>query len=352
MQLRKLELYISFNGKEFYDFYEKYGQRTVQATLEQTLSSILEEPIHLELLKGLIPGCSVRMLPVLFETTNPMDEVEITAQCNLILDEDIRVCYGKEVPLTYRLVNEKMLRDYEYRFLNTQYPMISHERGMQTIYEELDLESMQMAAELLVGENDFSSFTTGTYRDPFRTIYHAKFKKQGEVVTFSISGNGFLENMVQMLVGELIRIGKGELKPEDILSRIRMKTPDCCAPEMSVRGLTLSRVTSCTFCEDIIHNNNDFADYYIIRSTMKKDGNVYIIIMRCEDDIFPIIVEHAVRVAYMDGAKKVLAIDGESERIRSGETIGIYKPRVLRGVNVVEELMEFRLYGTWYQMEK
>ena len=352
MRTRKMELHISYNGRNFYGFYASYGLRTVQAVLEEVLGSVLKEKIRITAPDGLSPGASVRVMPVLFTTAGDVDGEELVKQCNARLRSDIRVCAAREVDESYRFVRERMIEDYEYRFLNISELVARDENGLQVVHEPLNQEAMQMAAEYLIGEYDFTSFTTEVCGDPFRTIYNSAVTKQDDIVTIRFSGNGFLPDMVQMLTGELIRIGREELKPDDILERLRLREPDKEAPEMSAAGLMLRRVCPATIYEDVIHNNNDFADYYIVRSSLKKNGTAYVIVMRCEDGRFPALVEHAVRLSYLYGAKKVLAIDGESERLRAGEPCGEYTPRVVKGVNVAAEIMEFRLYGTWYEMER
>lgn len=350
--MRKIELYISYSGKDFYSFDEAYGQRTVQSVLEHVLKELLGEQVRIQALETMIPGCSVRMMPVIFSAASQISGEALVKACNLHLPEDIRVAAAWELPADYEIIDDRMIRDYEYRFMNSPYPVISYGGNLQLIEGELNLEAMQIAAELLVGENDFSSFTTEAYEDPYRTIFNALVNKEDEIVSVRISGNGFLKHMVQMLVGELIRVGKEEIQPEDILMRIRMRTPDPDAPEMSVTGLTLNNICPTEYNEDIVHNNSEFADYYIMRGQQKVDGTVYVAIVHCEDDCFLTVLQHAVMTAYRGGAKTVYAIDGEAERIHSWDRVGDYRPVVMLQMSVSQECLEIPLYGTWYCMKE
>lgn len=350
--MRKIELYISYNGKDFYGFDETYGQRTVQSVLENALRNVLGESVRVQALESIIPGCSVRMMPVIFSMESQISGEQLVERCNQNLPNDIRAAAACELPNDYKMIDNCMLRDYEYRFINSPYPVISGNGSLQMIEGKLNLEAMQIAAELLVGENDFSSFTTEPCEDPYLTIFNASVTRDDEIVSVRISGNGFLKHMVQMLTGELIRVGREEMDPNDILQRIRMRTPDEKAPEMLISGLTLNNICPTEFHESIVHNNSEFADYYIMRGQQRIDGTVYVAIVRCEEESFSSVLNHAVTMAYRGGVKTVYAIDGEAERIHSGDKVGIYRPVVMLHMNVSEECLEIPLYGTWYLMKE
>ena len=352
MGQRRIEMHISYNGRNFYGLYRIYGLKTVQGELEKVLSGILQEKIRVTVIEGIEPGFSVRIMPVLFDTSCTMDEKSLVRECNYRLEKELRVCSARETKAGYSLPMENMNREYEYRFVSSIYPVIGQEPGIYLEQTELDINAMQEAADLLIGENDFSSFTTGTYEDPYRTIYNIRIEPYDGWVAVRVSGNGFLANMMQMLTGELIRVGRGELEPADIRTRITARTPDPDAPEMPADGLILTRICPAAQYEDVIHNNNESADYYIVRRSLKTDGTVYIVIMRCDNQVFRCLVQHAVRFAFMDGARQVMVIDVQGDRIRAGEKIGSYVPRIAQAVTVSDDLLEFRLYGTWYMMTK
>ncbi|RHB43671.1 hypothetical protein DW886_12650 [Enterocloster aldenensis] len=352
MILRKLELFISYNGRNFYSFYPVYGMRTVQSELESVLSHVLNEKAVITAIQGIVPGCSVKVMPVYMETSSSMQTGDIVRLCNLELDKDIRLCYVHEVESGQTLLRRKSIKEYEYHFMN--YPMPVAVQGLCgcLIRKKLDIEAMQEAAYLLIGENDFSSFTTGEYEDPYRTIFSAEVEKRGSSMTVRMSGTGFLMNMVQMLTGELIRIGKGEMAPEDILKRFALRCPDPDAPEMPAAGLILMRVAPIVHYEDIIHNNNEFADYYVIQHLLKTEGRVFIVMMRCEDQSFERLVKHVVRLSYMDQAREIYFTDLQGRRIRDGEKIGNYTPRSVPGGVDPEALMGIAAQGDWYLMEQ
>lgn len=352
MVRRKLELFVSYNGRNFFGFYHVYGMRTVQSELERVLCCILGEKADIKAIQGIVPGCSVRIMPVYFETSSMIQAEEIKERCNLMLEQDIRICFVREADHGYPVLTRKTIKEYEYHLMN--YPLPAAIQGMCgcLVQKRLDMAAMQEAAYLLIGENDFTSFTTGEYEDPYRTIFSAEVEKNGSNIVVRMSGTGFLMNMVQMLTGELVRIGKGELTPDDLIRRFAMRCPDPDAPEMPAAGLILTRVTPVSRVEDLIHNFNDFADYYIIQSELKRHGRIFVLMMRCADEAFERLVKHILRLSYMDGAREVFLMDVRGDRLCEGETIGLYQPKEACGIAGPDELLEFGISGRWYLMER
>lgn len=353
MKYRNIELYISYDGRAFYGFNSSYGMRTVQSELQKCLSAILSEPIKLHAIQGLVPGCSVKIMPVYFVTSSSMDVQKMVELCNLRLNTDIRICFGREAEYANGNPAKKMIKEYEYRFLNHPMPMaLSSGLCGCRIEEHLNLDAMREAAYLLIGEYDFSSFTTGHYEDPYRTIYNIDIERDGCEIVVRMSGSGFLMHMVQMLTGELIRIGRGELLPDDILERIAMRTPDPDAPEMPVGGLMLVRTAPIVHYEDVIHNCNEDADYYVIQRNLKDTGCVYVILMHCADNVFDKLLYHIVHLAYLDEIKEVYVLDKNGGRLKENMGVDVYKASAVSEIPNEECMLEFDISGDWYVMKR
>lgn len=350
MNKRKIKMTISFCGENFFGFTAKYGVRTVESELNKALSSVLGERIAISAERGLVHGCSAKEYPVVFETVSDIPVGDIVQQSNLRLGDDLVICGGEEIEPSYVLSKNKFIKEYEYHLINSEMPIARQGLYGHYVQGELDVEMMQAAADYLIGENDFSCFSTREYQDPFRTIFNLTIEHLGDQIIIRISGTGFLMNMVQMIVGELIRVGKGEMLPHEIQDRISLRKPDPDAPEMPASAMILTRLTPVTYYEDVIHNNNMFADYYIVQRNLKVDGNVYVVIMRCEDEVLEKLLHHVVKLAYMDQAKQVYVIDNEKNRIRAGAQIGGYTAAIAKGIDFSEVLVEFELMGTWYSV--
>jgi len=106
------------------------------------------------------------------------------------------------------------------------------------------VEKMKEACPYFIGEHDFASFcAAGSQTEStVRTIYDLHVSKSGEIVTISVTGNGFLYNMVRIIAGTLIHVGNGRVKPSDIEKIIEGKDRRLAGPTAPAKGLTLKEI--------------------------------------------------------------------------------------------------------------
>jgi tRNA pseudouridine38-40 synthase len=105
----------------------------------------------------------------------------------------------------------------------------------------LDIEKMKKAAEYIVGEHDFKSFCSARTQvtNTVRTIYELKLEKQEDIIKIRIAGNGFLYNMVRIIVGTLIKVGMGVYPPEYVKEILEACDRNLAGPKAPAKGLTL-----------------------------------------------------------------------------------------------------------------
>ena len=103
---------------------------------------------------------------------------------------------------------------------------------------------MQQAADYLVGEHDFKSFCTPRTQvlSTVRTIYYIQIQKEGDMISITINGNGFLYNMVRIIVGTLLKVGTGLYPPEHVKEILDAKDRRIAGPKAEARGLTLQEI--------------------------------------------------------------------------------------------------------------
>lgn len=112
------------------------------------------------------------------------------------------------------------------------------------VYMPLNVEKMKKAAEYLVGEHDFKSFcsTRTQVENTIRTIYGLDVRKEGDMIYIRISGNGFLYNMVRIIVGTLMKVGLGVYPPQHVKEILEAKDRSVAGPKAAACGLTLIRL--------------------------------------------------------------------------------------------------------------
>ena len=108
----------------------------------------------------------------------------------------------------------------------------------------LDEKLMDNAAKSFLGKHDFSSFCSAGAKegDKTRTVYSARVERQGDVVTFTVAADGFLYNMVRIMVGTLIRVCEGRIAPDSIREIIDRKDRSLAGPTAPAEGLYLNEI--------------------------------------------------------------------------------------------------------------
>jgi tRNA pseudouridine38-40 synthase len=176
-----------------------------------------------------------------FDTDSAIPAVKICLAVNQRLPEDIRVQSSVEVAPDFHPRRVTSSKTYEYCILNRKIAIPTERLYANHVYYTLDVTKMQAAAEYLVGEHDFKSFCSVRTQvlDTIRTVYRLEVKKAGDVITISITGGGFLYNMVRIIAGTLLEIGRGAFPPEKILEILNGCDRGLAGPTAPARGLTL-----------------------------------------------------------------------------------------------------------------
>lgn len=196
-------------------------------------------------------------------------------------------------------------------------------------YSPLDVEKMQEAAEYLIGEHDFKSFCTAKPQaeDTVRTIYSLDVKRHGDMITIRISGSGFLYNMVRIIAGTLINVGKGVYAPEDMETMLAARDRQSAGPTVSAKGLTLVNLSYDQEMEQWLCRENRDWNYDILQSHIHQDKTAYFLIERCRDEEWGGLLARNIHQVIRDGAKCVYLIDLEKDRLKAGDTYGYYEIR-------------------------
>ncbi len=211
--MRNLRLDICYDGTRYRGWQRLAGRAdTIQGKLETALSRILEEPIEISGSGRTDAGVHAKGQVANFRCENTMPCGEILANLRRYLPEDIGIYSCRDVsPRFHARLNAKE-KTYLYRIWNSEMPCVFDRRFVTVMPERLDLKAMGEAAELLCGEHDFSAFCGNAKmkKSTVRYIRSIEIKRQDEELQIRFTGNGFLQNMVRILVGTLVEVGRGE----------------------------------------------------------------------------------------------------------------------------------------------
>ena len=217
--MRNLRLDICYDGTR-YKGWQRLADNgnTLQGKLETALSRILGEDVEVAGSGRTDAGVHAKQQVVNFHCNSAMPCEEILLQLRRYLPEDMGVYSCREVSQRFHARLNAKEKTYCYRIWNSEAPCVFERRFVTVISDELDLSAMRQAAALLEGTHDFSAFCGNPRfkKSTERYIRSIQISKEGDMLTLSFTGNGFLHNMVRILTGTLIETGRGIRDPESI----------------------------------------------------------------------------------------------------------------------------------------
>ena len=210
--MRNIRLDLCYDGTRYKGWQRLPGtDATIQGKLETALTRILGEPIEVSGSGRTDAGVHAEGQVANFHCESPMEAEEIQAQLRRYLPEDIGIYSCREVAPRFHARLNAREKTYCYRIWNSSAPCVFRRRFVTVMDEPLDLAAMEDAAKLLLGEHDFSAFCGNAKmkKSTVRTLRSIEIRRDGEELILRFTGDGFLYNMVRILVGTLIEVGRG-----------------------------------------------------------------------------------------------------------------------------------------------
>ncbi len=242
--MRNLRLDICYDGTRYRGWQRLPGvENTIQGKLETALSKILDEPVEISGSGRTDAGAHAMHQIASFHCNSTMPALEILEQLRRYLPADIGIYSCQEAsPRFHARLNAKC-KTYCYRIWNSKTPCVFENRFVTVLPEKLDIPAMEEAAGHLLGEHDFSAFCAakGKNKSTVRRIDAVKIIRVDQEVRFFFTGNGFLYNMVRILVGTLVEVGLHERTPESVQTLFGAKRSDA-GKLMEAKGLCLLEV--------------------------------------------------------------------------------------------------------------
>lgn len=237
-------LIVAYDGTEYCGWQIQPNGVTIEQKLNEALSELLNEPIVVSGASRTDAGVHSLGNAAVFDTNSRMPADKICFALNQRLPEDIVVQSSCQVFDDWHPRYAKSSKTYEYRILNRKMPDPTRRRDTYHYYYPLDVDAMQKAAEYIIGEHDFSSFcaTKAQVKSHIRHVTDLSIYKQQDVICISVTGNGFLYNMVRIIAGTLIKVGAGEIAPESMEQIILEKDRNAAGPTAPAKGLTMMKI--------------------------------------------------------------------------------------------------------------
>jgi len=243
---RTIRLILQFDGTDFCGWQMQDAERTVQGVLSEALQRLIGCPkVTLHSSSRTDSGVHALAMPVHFRTESTLPLKAFVLGLNSLLPDDLRVLQAREMDPSFHARFCARSKTYRYRIQNGRVAWPIERRYAWNVRPPLRPEPMREAAASLVGRHDFSAFRAA-YCDaasPVRTITACEvFEERAGLLVVRVTADGFLRNMVRILVGTLVQVGLAKRPPEWVAEVLAARDRRLAGPTAPPQGLFLERV--------------------------------------------------------------------------------------------------------------
>ncbi len=243
--MRNIKCKVTYEGTRYQGWQrQESSDNTIQGKLEKLISRMCDEKIEIQGSGRTDAGVHALGQIINFHTHSGMEVEVMQTYMNQYLPEDIAVVEIEEVSERFHSRLNAKGKQYSYRVWNSSVPNVFWRRYAHTVEQPLDINAMRRASRYLLGEHDFKSFTSTKKgkKSTVRNIESIEIVQDGDLLTFTFKGNGFLYHMIRILMGTLLEVGMGSRTAESIPQVIAAKDREQAGALVPGKGLVLERV--------------------------------------------------------------------------------------------------------------
>ncbi len=244
--MRNLLLTIMYDGKNFHGWQIQKNALTVQEVFQNALKNVIGSVPDIKGCSRTDSGVHANMYCVSFCTEHTIPCKRIVAALNRFLPPSVAVLDAKEVPLDFHARYSCVGKEYIYKIWNNEIKNPFLDGYALHYWYKLDEKLLGEAAEYFIGKHDFTSFCTLDKNrqkgDFHRTVKSISVDRCGDTVIFSVEADGFLYNMVRIMVGTLLLVAQKKIMPSQIPDIINALDRSAAGPTAPPQGLYLNRV--------------------------------------------------------------------------------------------------------------
>lgn len=208
----RIALGIEYDGTDYHGWQFQADRPSVQACVDSALSRVANHPVTITCAGRTDAGVHALEQVVHFDTKAEREQFAWTLGVNNYLPSDIRIIWALPVSVDFHARTSAIARCYRYGILNRRVHSALDRHRLCRYHRQLDVNTMQQAANHLIGEHDFSSFRSAgcQSKSPHRRLYRINVRREGEQVWVDIIGNAFLHHMIRNIIGVLLEVGCGQ----------------------------------------------------------------------------------------------------------------------------------------------
>ena len=238
-------LKIQYDGTDFCGWQVQPNGVTVQGVIEEALLKLTGEKITVTGSGRTDSGVHAAAQIAHFDVDNErIPSEKYAAALNGLLRPDVKIIESGLAPDGFHARFSAKKKTYRYAYYISDCELPLKERYAARVYGNIDIEKMDEACKRFIGKHDFRCFlaSNSDVKDTIREIYSAKVESVNDEIYFTVTGNGFLYNMVRIMAGTILKAGDGSISPRDIDKIIADGNREKAGKTMPARGLTLISV--------------------------------------------------------------------------------------------------------------
>ena len=240
----RYKVICSYDGNNYVGFQSQKNGLAIQDVIEKALKKVFQKNIRIVLSSRTDAGVHAKGQVFHFDIDKKIDEYKLKGGLNANLPKDIHIIKVQKVSDDFHARYSVKSKTYEYIINTGEYDVFLNNYAYQCRYE-LDINKIKKCAKLFEGKHDFSSFNTSTYKEKpnqVRTIHEFKVIQKGKIIKIKVTGDGFLRNMVRIMVGSLIEVGRGKKEIAEIKDMLKNPKKDTRRYNISPSGLYLVKI--------------------------------------------------------------------------------------------------------------
>lgn len=243
--MRNFKLLLEYDGSRYRGWQRLAdSDMTIQGKLEAVLSRMSGEAVEVIGSGRTDAGAHAKGQVANFHCDTTMNCKEILEYLRQYLPEDIGVINLEEVSPRFHSRYHAVEKTYRYRIWNSDMPNVFARKYTWKMTDPLNIDSMREGAQKFLGEHDFLAFCSNKHfkKSSVRRITSIQIDQEGPEILFTVSGDGFLYNMVRIMVGTLVAIGRGTMRAEDIPVILEGRIREKAGETVPAKGLCLMEV--------------------------------------------------------------------------------------------------------------
>lgn len=242
--MRNIKLMIEYDGTNYFGWQKQKLGHTLQGTIEKAINKLTGEDIELIGSSRTDSGVHAKGYVANFKTNSTIPADSFREAINTKLPADIVILKSSEVGLEFHSRYNSKGKTYTYTILNSDIPTAIGRNYAYHLRGKFNIENMEETCKYFIGTHDFKAFKSdgSSVKTTVRTISDLHIELDKNYIKFLITGDGFLYNMVRIIVGTLLQVGRGKKSPLDVKRLIdtkERKGVGMCVPAL---GLVLEEV--------------------------------------------------------------------------------------------------------------